>query len=271
MVHMIKITHKEFIQLAELIKINYGINLKKEKETLVVSRLHKVLDELKVNSFTEYYDYLMRDPTGQSLQVLVNKISTNHSFFMREFDHFAYLRDEVLPYFTKEINDRDFRLWCAASATGEEPYTLAMILKDHFPKEWDSKILATDISEEALHIAQNGVYSSGEISNLPKAWIVKYMKKIDHEHYQFSDELKREVLYRKFNLMTEKYPFKKKMHVVFCRNVMIYFDNATKEALVQKIYDSLTYGGYLFIGHSESINKDATDFKYIKPAVYRKI
>lgn len=271
---MIQITEQEFSKLAGFIHQNYGIQLKKEKHTLLTGRLHKLLTDLGLHSFSEYYDYLMKDPTGKAVAVLIDKISTNHTFFMREADHFDYFRESVLPYLKMTVSSRDLRVWCAASSTGEEPYTLAMILRDYFGGEqppWDTKVLATDISQAALDIAKEGLYSQERIAPLPKSWALKYFSRVDGQALAVNELLKKEVIFRRFNLMDEVFPFRQKMHVIFCRNVMIYFDQKTKDRLVEKLYELLEDGGYLFIGHSESLNRDATRFKYIRPAVYRKL
>lgn len=271
---MIRISDKEFNQLSGFIHKNYGIHLKPEKKTLVNGRLHKVLLELGMASFSEYYAYLTQDTSGIALAVLVDKITTNHTFFMREAEHFVFFKDTVLPYWASQLKNRDLRTWCAASATGEEPYTLAMIIQDYFEGSsnyWDTKLLATDISQSALETARKGIYSSDRVKDLPLHWKNKYFSKLDSDRYQIKEQLRREVIYRKLNLMDEKFPFKETIHTIFCRNVMIYFDQPTKEKLVNKLYDILEPGGYLFIGHSESLNRDTTRFKYIKPAVYRKI
>jgi chemotaxis protein methyltransferase CheR len=149
-----------------------------------------------------------------------------------------------------------------------------MILEDYFNQKnekWDKKLLATDLSLNVLNQAKEGIFSAEKIKSLPKIWVLNYFDKITPESYQIKKKLRKEVIYRRFNLLEPVFPFKRKFHVVFCRNVMIYFDEATKETLLNKIYDNLEYGGYLFIGHSESINREKTRFKYIKPAVYRKV
>lgn len=192
---------------------------------------------------------------------------------MREKSHFDYLRDKVLPSLMNVVKDRDLRMWCAGCSSGEEAYTLAMIL-DQFCQEqklwWDKKILATDISDKVLNIAKKGVYPKEQIVPLPEVWKMNYLKKFDNDNFVFVDKLKSEIIYRKFNLMERLFPFKKKFHVIFCRNVMIYFDMNTKNELINKFYNSLEHGGYLFIGHSESLNGQSTGFKYIIPSVYRK-
>lgn len=270
---MIPITDKEFKQLSEFIRHQYGIVLKNEKRALITGRLHSLLADLGMTDFTQYYQYLMNDKSGKSLLVLVDRISTNHTFFMREPDHFYFFRDVILPDLASRVTDRDLRVWCAAAATGEEPYTLAMLIRDQFKNRipsWDTRLLATDISDSALKTAKAGIYTKERIDSLPKLWKTIYFKNLDMESMVISDEIKKEIIYRRFNLMDEVFPFKKRFHVIFCRNVMIYFDQATKDRLIEKLYEALEPGGYLFIGHSESIARESTRFKYVKPAVYRK-
>jgi chemotaxis protein methyltransferase CheR len=193
---------------------------------------------------------------------------------MREADHFAYFKEVVLPYFASRVTDRDLRIWCAGCSSGEEPYTLAMILDEFFGRDklyWDTKVLATDISNKVLEEARKGIYSNKEMETLPAKWRINHTIKQDSENSVFTEKLRSEVIFRKFNLMETVFPFKKKFHVIFCRNVMIYFDEKTKNTLVNKYYDLLEVGGYLFIGHSESLNREETRFKYVQPAVYRKM
>lgn len=271
---MIHITDKEFRLLSEFIHVNYGIHMKEEKQTLLMGRLNKVLYELGFNTFTEYYHYLVNDKSGKAVEVLIDKITTNHTFFMRESDHFMFFKDHVLPYLKSTVRNKDLRIWCAASSTGEEPYTLAMIIADFFDADydyWDTKLLATDLSLGALEVARKGIYSKQRLEDIPQHWKTKYFDPVDTENMMIKNRLKDEVIYRQLNLVDPMFPFKKKFHVIFCRNVMIYFDTKTKDELIRKMYDSLENGGYLFVGHSESINRDATAFKYIRPAVYRKI
>ena len=271
--NIVKITPKEFQQLSGYIKANYGIYLREEKQSILTGRLQHVLSDEGFNNFTDYYNHIIMDKSGKAVITLVDQVTTNHTFFMREADHFYYFKDTVLPYLIKNVKQKDLRTWCAACSSGEEAYTLAMILDDFFGKEkllWDSKVLATDISSKVLDIARKGVYESERIAPLPAMWKMNYFKKMDDRNQTVIDKIKNEVIYRKFNLMDPVFPFKKKFHVIFCRNVMIYFDNETRNRLIDKMYNFLEYGGYLFIGHSESINKEASNFKYIRPAVYRK-
>ncbi len=268
------LTDKEFYALRDYIKENFGISLGDEKKSLVYSRLRSVLVEHNMEDFTEYFDYLKADKTGSAITRFIDRITTNHTYFMRESDHFDYFRDEVLPYIETQFgNKKDLTLWCAACSSGEEAYTLQMILSDFFEHKsgWDHQILATDISTQVLDRAVRGVYTDESLSPLPSEWRRKYMRKIDNECSVMTDELKKLIAFRKFNLMEERFPFKRKFQVIFCRNVMIYFDNPTKEALIKRFQASMEPGGYLFVGHSESLNHLNTGFKYIKPAIYRNI
>jgi chemotaxis protein methyltransferase CheR len=269
---MINISDKEFKQIVEFVKTNYGVNLS-EKRVMMAGRLQNVLIQNNFKSFSEYFKYIIGDKSGEAVTTLINKLTTNHTFFMRESDHFSYLRDVVLPYLEKTVKNKDLRIWSAGCSSGEEPYTLAMVLADYFGNQkglWDSKILATDISERVLTTATNGIYSNEQLNTLPNNWYNNFFKKIDNEQSVVCDKIKNEVLFRKFNLMNTTFPFKRNFHVIFCRNVMIYFDIKTKRELVARFYNSTEPGGYLFIGHSESLNFDDTGYKYIMPAVYRK-
>ena len=270
---MKELTDSEFNKIRDYIKANYGISLSDEKKTLVHSRLRSTLQELEMGSFSEYFEYLLNDKSGEALIRFVNKITTNHTFFMREMDHFDYFRDSVLPYFEEAYrNTRDVRLWCAACSSGEEAVTLQIIMQEYFKKSggaWNTQMLATDISANVLDRAVAGKYVTEALANVPKSWQAEYFKKVDDQFSQVTDRIRKEILYRRLNLM-DRFAFKNRFHVIFCRNVMIYFDNATRDAVVKKFFEVTEPGGYLFIGHSESVSNSGSGYQYIKPAVYRK-
>ena len=271
---LIVITDKEFEQLSKFIKANYGINLKEEKKSLVMARLRKVLNQKDMKSFAQYFDYIISDKTGHAASELINRISTNHTYFMREAKHFDFFRDQVLPYLENTVTKQDLRIWSAGCSTGEEPDTLAMIIDEYFGKEklfWNTQVLATDISSEVLEKAKRGLYSNEKIASIPFDIRSKYFKSVGKEESEIIDTIKKEVIFARLTLMNETFPFKKKFHTIFCRNVMIYFDSKTKMELVNKFYDITETGGYLFIGHSESLIRSETRYKYISPSVYRKI
>ncbi|MGG0822655.1 protein-glutamate O-methyltransferase CheR [Paenibacillus turicensis] len=267
-------TAEEFSKLAQFIQATYGIYLKQEKKVMLKSRLDQLLAKKHISSYSEYFDYVKNDQTGRAASVLVDKITTNHTYFMREVEHFHFLRDQVVPMLARSIKDRDLRIWSAGCSTGEEPYTLAMILMDYFAGQhhgWDTKVLATDISSRVLQVAQQGQYQSEQLGKLPQHWKDNYFVKMDEDHYVVDKKLRAEVIFRKLNLMDDGFPFKRKFHIIFCRNVMIYFDHRTRQNLIQKFTNLLEPGGYLFIGFSETLDKRETSLKYIMPAVYRKV
>lgn len=270
---MVTISEKEYKELVAFIRINFGIDLGTKKQALVNGRLQNILLENDFSSFTEYFQYLTSDLTGEGLEELINKITTNHTYFLREVDHFYYFRDNILLYLSNNLKNKDIRIWSAGCSSGEEPYTLAMIIDEFFGKSkvfWDAKILATDISSEVINTAVKGEYSNEDLDVVPINWRINYLTKLDDNTSVFINKIRDEIIFRKFNLMQNVFPFKSKFHVIFCRNVMIYFDNGTRSNLINKFYDSLEFGGYLIIGHSEALNREKTKFKYVKPGVYRK-
>lgn len=264
---MIQLTDEEFSSLVKFIRSNYGIDLSK-KRLLIEARMYSVLTEKKLSTFSQYFELLRRD--SSELNTLLNKLTTNHTYFMREPRHFEYLKDVILPRQEKTNREHSLRIWSAGCSTGEEAYTAIMVMKDYFRGSpgWDYRILATDISTKVLASAQVGVYPAESLRNLPPAWEHLYFRK-SGDAYALSDEIKREVIFRELNLM-ENFHFQHPFDLIFCRNVMIYFNQSTKEQLVKKFYDLLKPGGYLFIGHSETIQRETVGFRYIEPSIYQK-
>lgn len=270
---MNSMTDEEFLRIYRFIKGRYGVNMERKKE-IVQGRLENYVHAKGFHSFSEYMNAVEMDFSGELERELVNILTTHHTFFMREFEHFDFLRQVVLPELKrKEGNRKDLCIWCGAASTGQEPYMLAMLLKDFFGLEhgeWDTKVLATDVSVEALKQATKGQYDKGQIDSLPEHWKRRFLHSIDGgTRYEMTQEIKDEVLFRQFNLM-DVFPFKRKMHIVFLRNVMIYFDKETKQELIRKVYDVMEPGGYLFIGRTETIDKSNTKFELIQPSIFRK-
>lgn len=266
------ITEQEFRRIAVFVKQKYGIDLT-GKQVLVNGRMENYLLRNGYSGYDEYMTKVERNPKGEEARNLINVLTTNHTYFMREFEHMDYLKKNVLPQIkAKEAARKDVRIWSAASSTGEEPYTIAMVLKDFFGMDhsgWDTRVLATDLSTKVLQQAQRGKYLKEQIDPLPENWKRRYFKRLNGLEYQAAPELKKEVIFRQFNLMNP-FPFRKKFHVVFMRNVMIYFDDATKQELLRKVYDYLEPGGYLFVGTTESIDRKGNNLQYIEPSIYRK-
>jgi len=266
-------TDDEFFRIYRLLKERYGIDMERKKE-IVQGRLENYIRAGGYQNYSEYLYALFADKTGRMEQELVNILSTNHTFFMREFEHFEYLKRVVLPCLRiSEEYRKDLCIWCGAASTGQEPYMLAMLLKEFFGLEhdkWDTKVLATDISMEALNHAIKGVYEKEQIECLPDAWKRRFIKPLDNgQQYEITKEIKDEVIFRKLNLMDE-FPFKRKMHIVFLRNVMIYFDKATRDKLIAKVYEAMEPGAYLFVGRTETIDRSNVPFHLIQPSIFRK-
>jgi chemotaxis protein methyltransferase CheR len=279
----IDLSGREFGALRRLVYDRFGIHLTDEKRTMVAVRLQKTLKQRGLPSFAAYYDELQRDTQGMLLTELLNHITTNHTFFYRESSHFDFFVQRALPDVTaslKQHQRNDIRVWSAGCSSGEEPYTLAMLMMEYLGarySRWDAGVLATDISEKVLNIARAGTYTSEQIAALPATLKHKYFQHLSSQQPSQSEnrwkvhpQVQKEVMFRHLNLMNKRFPFKKQMQIIFCRNVMIYFDQVTREALVERFYEVLEPGGYLFIGHAETLGRQQQVFEYILPAVYRK-
>lgn len=267
-----KITDSEFKEIVFFMKSNYGINLS-AKRTLVAGRLENFLIQNGYKSYQEYIDKVKGDKSGKEAKTLINYLTTNHTYFWREPVHFEFMKNVALPQLAqREQRSKSLRIWSAASSTGEEPYTIIMVLKEFFKLQrgWDTRILATDISTRALDKAKNGIYLKEQLESLPNNWGRTYFESYSEEECRVKTEIRNEATFRSLNLM-EPFPFRYKFHIIFLRNVMIYFEEETKRKLVNKMYDVLDDGGYLFIGSTEMINKSATKLKYIQPSIYQKV
>lgn len=266
-------TNEELKRIVVFLKNAYGIDMTEKKE-IINGRMENYIRAGGWKDYMSYMDAVEKDSSGKLEKELVNLLTTNHTYFMREFEHFDFLKQEVLPWLKqKEQRTKDLRIWCGAASSGEEPYMLAMLMKDFFGLEndsWDTTILATDISTEVLQKAMQGIYKQEQIDILPENWKRRFLRSLpDGKHYQMTPEIKKEVLFRKFNLM-DNFPFRRKLHIVFLRNVMIYFDKPTKKRLVQKVYDAMEPGAYFFIGKTETLEKGAAPFQLIQPSIFRK-
>lgn len=270
---MLTLSDGDFNRLYTYIQQHYGINLS-HKRQLITSRLTNMLQQKGFHSFTEYVDEIISGKDPEMVSVMLNKLTTNYTYFMREKEHFDFLQKHILPELAnKHSMDRSIAIWSAGCSSGEEPYNISMYLKEYFsalPGSWDTRILATDISQRVLDSAMDPRYSRESIKELPPSWQERYFVPVGDKTYTVSEALRKNVIFRSFNLM-DPIHFRKKFDLIFCRNVMIYFDRPTKAALVRRFYDATAPGGYLFIGHSESLDKESCPFSYIEPAIYRKI
>jgi len=271
---MPNLNEQELTEIAGYIKERYGVNLA-AKRMLVESRLGCYMQSKGFDTYEAYFDYVKNDSSGVEMANLINRITTNHTFFMRESDHLEYFTQEVLPWIEKLPDGKDMRVWCAGCATGEEPYGLAIHILDNLslrglsPNIMDVTILASDISEKALASASEGIYPHEELLAIPPEWIGKYFNDLFDGRYRVTNELRSAVAFKKINLL-DPFVVKKPFHTIFCRNVMIYFDAETRISLIKRMFDIMVPGAYLFIGHSESLTSFPHGLKYIRPSVYRK-
>lgn len=269
-----KLTDTEFRQLADFIKRYYGISLKDEKKTLIETRLSDMLLKRGIPSFSALYTMLLEERNDELRREVETRITTNYTYFMRETDTFAFFESTILPWIESICPEKSLRIWSAGCSSGEEPYNIAMIIADYFSnkdRSWDKQILASDISEKVLISAKLGIYSVDKIQSLPSHWKSLYLQKYDDNNYIFKESIKKEIMFKKFNLMSPVFPFRKRFHVIFCRNVMIYFDEPTRNEIINKYVNNLEVGGYLLIGKTESIDRKVhMNLDYIKPGIYRK-
>lgn len=262
----LKLKNDEFQKVRKIIHSYSGIFIQEGKEALVQSRLMKRVRKLGMKSFSEYLDYVDSDKTRGEFLALVDVLTTNKTNFFREAKHFDFVRSEVLPH----MRGRSIKWWAAGCSTGEEPITTAItLLEAQKETGWSSaKILATDISREVLQVAKAGIYPVPKMTGVPDFILRKYFKQIDGD-YHVANNVRNMITYGRLNL-AEKWPLKGPFNVIMCRNVMIYFNRQTQNELINKFHSLLEPGGYLFLGHSESVPKENPGFKNMAPAVYQK-
>lgn len=264
-----KLTPKQYKFLCRQIYDLCGINLSGKVE-LVQSRLSKRLTQLKLENYDSYFQLVENDASGSERIWMIDALTTNKTSFYREMDHFEFLEKSVLPF----LKERRLRIWSAACSTGEEPYSIAIELRECLPQidSWDAKILATDLSTRVLKLAQQGVYGAEKLKPIAAPLWKKYFDPgyaSGQNNWRIKPEVAKLVRFAQLNLMDE-FPMKGPFDFIFCRNVMIYFDKPTREVLVNRFYKLLKPGGFLFVGHSESLNGTTHNYKYIQPAIYQK-
>jgi len=268
---LVRISDDEFSDITRLVHDRFGISLGEKKKALVRGRLNSHLRKQGFATFGDFYRSVCDDDSGQGLLTLVDRLSTNHSYFFRESDHFDHLVTEAVTSLDGAIGAQ-FRIWSAGCAAGEEAYTLAMVLSEfaaeHRPR-WKPAILATDISMGALLQAQGATYGESRVATVPERYR-KYFKRNGDGQFEVLDSIRNMVLFRRLNLMRPDYPFSNQFQVVFCRNVMIYFDHVTKTELSARFSRYVQPGGYLYIGHSETLGRSPAGWQYVRPTVYQR-
>lgn len=263
------ISDADFRRLVTFVQSTYGIDLT-QKRQLITGRLSVTIKQLGYKSFADFVDHLLKTKDEKEITLLLNKLTTNYTFFMREQDHLDYFRDQIIPEIVRRHErDKSLAIWSAGCSTGEEPYNISMYLLDYLgsqASQWDTRILATDISAQALNTARQGIYELPD--TIPAEWRRKYFTDLKNGRHAVAPAIKNNVIFQTFNLM-DPIRFRRKFDVIFCRNVMIYFDQPTKDALVQRFYDATNPGGYLLISYSENLSP-GTPYRRLAPATFQK-
>lgn len=265
------LTDNDFKKIASLVYGACGIVLGEHKREMVYSRLARRIRTLRLANFKQYLDYLDTHKE-QEFSDFINAITTNLTAFFRESHHFDYLKSHIVPALLKaNQHTKRIRIWSAGCSSGEEPYTLAMTLHELFPNSWDVKILATDLDSNVLTKAQIGSYSAANVSGLEQHHLKRwFLKSKDGEMFKVKPQLQQHIHFKRLNLLQE-WPMKGPFDVIFCRNVVIYFDKETKDQLFQRYCTILAPCGHLFLGHSESMGKEHTEFKNLGRTIYQKV
>ncbi len=272
----IELTPKEYELLRALIYARSGINLGPHKQQLLRARLGKRLRSGRFTSYRAYYEFVRNDPTGRELSALIDAVSTNTTHLFRERQHFDFLAQSLKA----RLEDRRWcaanqplRIWSAGCSSGEEPYSIAMTVDDVVGSKLEWKILATDISTRMLERARAGLYEVHRLGTVPAGFRQRYFIRSPANgptSVEVIPRLKKHITFSYLNLMAERFPFTHGFHYIFCRNVMIYFDRLTQERVIAKFTAHLRPGGYLIVGHSESLHGLQHSLQYVQPTVYRR-
>ncbi|HSW59488.1 MAG TPA: protein-glutamate O-methyltransferase CheR [bacterium] len=270
----ISLSDSEFDKLRELVYKISGISLANTKKELVISRFSKRLKELKINSFGEYHDLLISPSGFSEVQNFINSITTNKTDFFRESHHFDFIVSTFIPQVVAASRPV-VRVWSAACSTGEEPYTIAMVMSKYLVEPYGIpvKILATDIDTNVLKAAARGVYDSHAIGQVPEKYLKKYFLRGKGDSFglfKVKDDIRSMVTFKQLNFIASEYPITATFDIIFCRNVIIYFSPETKKLVVGKLFRYLSEGGYIMMGHSETLFNMIDGLIYLKNTVYQK-
>lgn len=271
------LTRRDFERLSAFIHAEAGILLGPEKKLMLEARVRRRLKALEIDSYGDYCAYLFqRANTRDEVVHLIDVVTTNKTDFFREPRHFDFLMERALPEFARRLSGQPFRIWSAGCSTGEEPYTLAMLLSEFARAQsgFRFRILATDISTAVLEKAQCAVYTEAAAAPIPMALKKRYLLRSrdpEQPRVRVAPELRAAVEFRRLNFMDDDYGVTERMDAVFCRNVIIYFNRATQEAILQKLVRHLAPGGYLFVGHAEALQEMKLPVEPVAPSLYRKL
>lgn len=266
----------DFGHLVKLVKTETGIALSSHKKNMVYSRLAKRLRVLGFSRFDEYIRHLEDDASGEELGNFVNAVTTNLTFFFREHHHFEHLGKEVIATMVRNPpTNRKIRIWSAGCSSGMEPYSIAMTVRHYLPQpeRWDVKILATDIDTSMIRKGQRGVYPIEAFKDAPKGYRERYTEEVEEDGeicLRMKPEVREMIAFNHLNLLGE-WPIRSAMDVIFCRNVVIYFDKETQRLLFDRYAKTLRDGSFLYIGHSENLSGVSDRFQLMGRTIYRKM
>lgn len=271
-----RLSNADFKRLSDCIYNGYGIKMPEEKKVMLQSRLQKRLRAMKIKSFTEYCDLVLDSDDTSELINMIDVVSTNKTSFFRESVHFDFMQESVLPEFYDKNTYGSLNVWSSACSSGEEAYSVAMTIEEFKRNQnlIDYTILGTDISTEILQKAVNAIYLESRASDIPMELRRNYLlrsKDKENPKVRIIRDLRKKVRFQRLNLMKSNYPVGQKFDIIFCRNVLIYFDQPTQEKVINKLCSRLKTNGYFFLGHSESVTGMDVPLKLIKPTIFKKI
>jgi len=274
---MNKLSDDEFKKLSKFIFEGFGIKMPEEKRVMLQSRLQKRLKVLNMTTYKEYVDFVFsREGQDEEVIHMIDMVSTNKTDFFREADHFEFLLSQILPEFIEQSNKKTIKVWSAGCSSGEEPYTLAIVMsefKEQHP-EFDFSILGTDISTRILDQAREAIYKEEKADVIPLVLKKKYLlrsKDREKATVRIIQDLRKKISFQRLNFMDNNFNVTDGFDIVFCRNVLIYFNRETQERVINKLCTKLNKGGYLFLGHSESITNMNVPLVRLKPTVFKHI
>jgi chemotaxis protein methyltransferase CheR len=271
------ISDREFSRYRKLIYGKAGICLSPTKKAFLEARLTRRVRELGMDSFHAYYQYVTQDQNGNELEQLLDRISTNETHFFREPRQFEFLEQQIFPDWQAQgdsgLRPRRIRVWSAGCSTGEEPYSLAMILLDHFPRGsgWEIEIIATDLSSRALKSAGKAVWAIAKAKEIRQSYLKRFMLKgtgSQQAYMKAGAEIQAIIRFQQLNLNDDHYSIPGPFDLIFCRNVLIYFDAASRARVVHRLVNCLVPGGFLLVGHAESLNGVSDCIRHVRPTIY---
>jgi chemotaxis protein methyltransferase CheR len=275
-----RLTDKDFERFSRLVYDQCGIKLPPHKQSMLEARLRKRLRAHNLHTFEEYADLIFaQGESTEELVKLIDVVTTNKTDFFREPAHYDYLVESALPFLVETFGagiNQPLRIWSAGCSTGKEPYTLAMVLKEYQAElpDFSFDILGTDICTDVLEKSVQGIYAAAKAEPIPEALKKKYLlrsKDPENRTVRISPILRSLVRFRRLNFMDDDFGFREPFDIIFCRNVIIYFDRPTQERLLAKLVDNLVVGRYIFLGHSETLLGLNLPLKQMAPSVYRRI